>query len=969
MQATPMTEHDEAPSGGSRPRERITKPISRADTSAQAVVSREQIGSAGTPARALPIGTITFLFTDVEGSTRLWERLPDAANRALMRHDALIEACVAQHDGVVVRPRGEGDGRFAVFDQATDAVAGAVAIQRALAAERWPTPSPLRVRMALHTGEADLRAGDYYGSAVNRCARLRSIAHGGQTLLSGTTVDLVRDELPAGLQLRDLGEHRLKDLSRPERVFQLVVPGLPDDFPPLTSLNERRTNLPIQPTLLVGRDYEVKAAAAFLRGETRLLTLTGPGGVGKTRLSLQVGAELLDDFADGVYVVNLSAVSDPALVPTTIAQTLRVVESDAQPPLETLKRWLKDRHILLILDNFEQILTAAPQVAELLTAAPRLKMLITSRAVLHIYGEQEFQVPPLALPDRRKQAPIEALIQNESVALFVARAREVRSSFQLTVENAPAVVKICHRLEGLPLAIELAAARSKLFAPKELLAQLSSSRLKLLSGGAQNLPPRQQALRTAIAWSYNLLDMTERQLFMRLGVFAGGATLEAAEAVASELKIENEELRKGHDADQSSMFNSQFSILDGLASLVDKSLLRQDESTSGESRFVMLETIREFALEQLQASAAAETLRQRHAGYYLLLAEQAEPELIGSLQEVWLDRLESEHDNLRAALQWALNREAVEAAMRIAGAIWRFWYTRGYLSEGRRWLESVLALVDTLPDVDDTSVVRALPFGLALPPASRIEVWAKALTGAGGLAWAQGEYRPAQSYYADALSLYRELKDRPGIAQVLNNQGMVALHQEQYARAEAFYTQSLALFRMLNHTWGTANTLGNLGMVAQLQGDDAQAQRFYTESLAVRRQLRDKRGISLMLNNLGEVTLNQGDTVQSFAFYVECLALCRELHDREGAAYCLEGLAGIAVARRQIERAAQLWGIAEGLREAIGSPLMPADRTRYDRLVAEARAQADPAAWQSAWEAGRQTRLDQAVIFASTRDV
>ncbi|HET9223226.1 MAG TPA: tetratricopeptide repeat protein, partial [Roseiflexaceae bacterium] len=857
MQASPTTEQDEASSGGSRPRERITRPISRADPAAQAAGSREPAGGAGArlAARALPIGTITFLFTDVEGSTRLWERLPDATNRALMRHDALIEACVVQHDGVVVRPRGEGDGRFAVFDQATDAVAGAAAIQRALAAERWPTPTPLRVRMALHTGEADLRAGDYYGSAVNRCARLRSIAHGGQTLLSGTTVDLVRDELPAGLQLRDLGEHRLKDLSRPERVFQLVVPGLLDDFPPLTSLNERRTNLPIQPTSLVGRDYEVKAAAAFLRGETRLLTLTGPGGVGKTRLSLQIGAEMLDDFADGVYVVNLSAVSDPALVPTTIAQALRVVESDAQPPLETLKRWLKDRRLLLILDNFEQILAAAPQIAELLTAAPGLKVLITSRAVLHVYGEQEFQVPPLALPDRRKQAPIEALMQNESVALFVARAREVRPSFQLTGENAQAVVKICHRLEGLPLALELAAARCKLFAPKELFAQLSSSRLKLLSGGAQNLPPRQQALRTAIAWSYNLLDMTERQLFMRLGVFAGGATLEAAEAVASELRIGNEEFRNGLGADQFSALNSDFSILDGLASLVDKSLLRQDEGAGSESRFVMLETIREFALEQLQASGAAETLRQRHAGYFLLLAEQAEPELTGSLQDIWLDRLESEHDNLRAALQWALSREAAEAAMRIAGAIWRFWYTRGYLSEGRRWLESVLALVDTLPDADDASVVPALPFGLALPPASRIEVWAKALTGAGVLAWAQGEYARAHNYYEDALSLFREQGNELGWALTLDKLGTVALHQGDYTRAESLYTQSLALFRRLRHTWGNANALGNLGMVAQLQGDDAQAQRFYMESLALRRKLGDKRGISMMLNNLGEVTL------------------------------------------------------------------------------------------------------------------
>jgi predicted ATPase/class 3 adenylate cyclase len=959
MQTTFSTEQNETPSSDSRSHERITRPFGRVDTKVQGAASREPITvplGDGTGARLgtkdLPTGTITFLFTDVEGSTRLWERVPDAANRALMRHDALIETCVANHAGLLVRPRGEGDSRFAVFAQATDAVVAAAAIQRTLAAERWPTPTPLRVRMALHTGEADLRAGDYYGSAVNRCARLRSIAHGGQTLLSGTTVDLVHEALPPKLQLRDLGEHRLKDLSRPERVYQLIVPGLPDEFPPLTSLNERRTNLPIQPTSLVGRDYEVKAAAAFLHADTRLLTLTGPGGVGKTRLALQIAAELLDDFVDGVYLVTLAAVSDAALVPATIAQTLRVAESDAQPPLENLKRWLKDRKILLVLDNFEQILSAAPQVAELLTAAPRLKVLVTSRAVLHIYGEQEFQVPPLALPDRRRQASIEALAQNESVALFVSRAREVRSGFQLTSENARSVVNICHRLEGLPLALELAAARSKLFAPKELLAQLTNSRLKLLSGGAQNLPPRQRALRNAIAWSYNLLDPAERQLFSRLGVFAGGATLEAAEAVASESSTEHESWSNGNGHDQ-------FFILDGLASLVDKSLLRQEEGVGGETRFVMLETIREFALEQLQAGAEAEALRQRHAGYFLLLAEQAEPELTGPLQAVWFERLESEHDNMRAALQWALGRGAAGIALGLAGALWRFWYTHGHLSDGRRWLESALALVDSTPDDD------ALLPGTARARASRIELWAKALTGAGGLAWAQGEYRRAHRYYADALSLFRERGDQLGGALTVDKMGTVALHQEDYTRAKALYTRSLALFRQLKHTWGIANALGNLGMVAQLQGDDPQAQRFYLESLALRRKLEDKRGIALVLNNLGEVTVNQGNTAQSYAFYTESLALCRELGDKEGATYCLEGLAAVAAARAQLERAAQLWGAAEVLREVIGSPLPPADRARYDRLMVEARKLADPAKWQAAWDAGRQMRLEQAIVFAN----
>jgi predicted ATPase len=708
--------------------------------------------------------------------------------------------------------------------------------------------------------------------------------------------------------------------------------------------------LPIQPTLLVGRDHEVQAGTAFLRAETRLLTLSGPGGVGKTRLALQIGAELLDDFPDGVYIVNLSALSDPALVPATIAQTLRIAESDAQPPLELLKRWLKDRRILLILDNFEQILPAAPHVAELLTAASRLKVLVTSRSVLHIYGEQEFQVPPLALPDRRRHTPLEALARNESVALFVARAREVRPGFQLTSENAQAVVQICHRLEGLPLAIELAAARSKLFSPQDLLARLSS-RLKLLRGGAQNLPARQQTLQNAIAWSYDLLDTSERRLFVQLSAFVGGWTLEAAEAVCG-----------GWGSDD----QSGGDILDGLSSLVDKSLLRQAEGAGGETRFFMLETIREYALEQLQASAEAEALRQRHAGYFLLLAEQAEPELTGPLQTIWLDRLEGEHGNLRAALKWAVNSRAPETALRMAGAIWRFWYTRGYLSEGRRWLEATLALVESIPDSDDISAVRALPFGLALQPTSRIEIWAKALTGAGVLAWAQCEFVQAHHYYEDALSLFREQDNQLGGALTLDKLGTVALHQGDLTRAEALYTESLALFRRLKHPWGLANVLGNLGTVAQLQGDDAQAQQFYMESLALRRKLRDERGISMMLNNLGEVTLNQGDTTQSFTFYTESLALCRELHDKEGAAYCLEGLASIATARGQVERAARLWGIAEMLRQVIGSPLMPADRARYDRLVADARAQADPAAWQVAWDAGRQMRLEQAIVFANS---
>jgi predicted ATPase/class 3 adenylate cyclase/Tfp pilus assembly protein PilF len=914
---------------------------------AQPFEPREQIAAGETGERGLPTGTLTFLFTDIEGSTQLWERHPDAAHAALARHDALIEGCVARHGGMVVRPRGEGDSRFAVFHQAADAVAGAAAIQRALDAEPWTTPAPVRVRMALHTGAADLRAGDYYGSAVNRCARLRAIAHGGQTLLSLVTSALVRESLPAGLELRDLGEHRLKDLSHPEHVFQLVISGLPSDFPPLKSLDQRPNNLPIQSTPLIGREQEVAAVCERIaRADVRLLTLTGPGGVGKTRLSLQAAAELLDTFEDGVYLAALSPISDPALVAATIAQTLRISESGEQSLPERLKAYLRQKQLLLVLDNFEQVLPAALLVAELLAAAPRLKILATSRAVLRVYGEQQFEVPPLALPDRRRRASAEALSQYEAIALFAARARAVKPDFHLTDENAAAVVEICRRLDGLPLAIELAAARCKLFTPQMLLAHLVSP-LGLLTQGALNLPPRQRTLRAAIDWSYNLLKAGEQRLFARLGIFVGGCTLEAAEAVcnaAGDLPID---------------------VLDGLGTLVDESLLRQITAGDGQPRFVMLETLREYARERLIASGEVETLQLRHVDYYLALAETAAPELTGPRQVDWLDRLESEHDNLRTALQWALDHDEAEISTRLGGALWRFWYTHGYLSEGRRWLEAILATVDSARASAESSVDK-LVWSQARHAPSRLAAWAQALAGAGGLAWAQGEYAWARAYYQDGLSLFRELGDRGGIAYTLNSLGMVLLDQGEYARAYRSFTESLALFRELHDKRGIARALNNLGLLARDQGDYGQARRFYEGGLALFRELGDRYAAALALGNLGEVALHQRDDSQAQGFYMESLALRQELGDKEGIAFCLEGLAGAAALQKRLERAARLWGAAEALRKTLGAPMPPADRPAYDRMVAEARAQADARAWAVAWNGGSEMSLEQMLAKAAT---
>jgi predicted ATPase/class 3 adenylate cyclase len=555
-------------------------------------------------ATSTPTGTVTFLLTDIEGSTHLWEQHPEAMAAALARHDALAAALIQTHGGTLVKHRGEGDSLFAVFARVGDAVAAAAELQRALGAEAWPNTIPLRVRIALHTGDALLRDGDYFGPAVNRCARLRAAAHGGQVLLSAATQELVREQLPEGVHLRDLGECRLRDLTRPEQVFQLLAPYLPGDFPSLRTLDARPNNLPLQPTPLLGRERETAAVQGLLRRlDLRLVTLTGPGGTGKTRLGLQVAANLLDDFPDGVFFVDLAPIRDPDLVLSTIAQVLGVQESGGQPLLEALKAYLREKQILLLLDNFEQVIAAAPTVGELLSTCRGLKVLVTSREALRLRGEQEFPVPPLPVPDPKHLPPVEALCDYASVALFVQRAASARPDFGLTPENAAAVAEICQRLDGLPLAIELAAARVKLFGAEALLARLGS-RLKVLTGGARDLPARQQTLRNTITWSYDLLEANEQRLFRRLSVFGGGWTVDAVEAVC------NAEGDLGLD------------VLDGIVSLAERSLLQQlGEDAEGEPRFAMLETLREFGLECLESSGEAQAIRQRHANFFLVTGD------------------------------------------------------------------------------------------------------------------------------------------------------------------------------------------------------------------------------------------------------------------------------------------------------------------------------------------------------------
>ena len=888
----------------------------------------------------LPTGTVTFLFTDIEGSTTRWEHHRAAMQQVLARHDAILRNEIARHDGHVFKT--VGDAFYAVFTSAPDALEAALAAQHALAAEDWGASGAFRVRMALHTGATEQRDGDYFGPPLNRVARLLAAGHGGQVLLSAATQELVRDQLPPSAALRSLGEHRLRDLIRPEHIYQLLAPDLAGDFPPLRTLEHRPNNLPLQPTPFLGRERELAAVGTLLRTPSmRLLTVTGPGGTGKTRLALQAAADALDHFADGVWFVNLAPIGDPALVVSTIAQVLGVQEHGQQPLGDLLTHYLRDKALLLLLDNFEQVTAAAPAVADLLGVAPRLRVLVTSRAPLHLRGEHEYSVPPFAVPDPQHLPALATLTQYDAVRLFVERAQEVRADFAVTNANAPAVAEICVRLDGLPLAIELAAARVRLFPPQALLARLGS-RLKLLTGGARDLPARQQTLRGAIDWSYSLLQPDEQVLFARLAVFVGGRTFEAIEAVCNP--------------------EGMLDVLAGVESLVEKNLLRQEEGPGGEPRFVMLETIHEYARERLELSGEGADLRQRHAEYFCQVAEAAAAEFEGAHQGAALARLATEQDNLRAALMWALERREGETSLRLASALGYFWNASGQLqvSEGRQWLEAALAM--TLP---------AQAAVLAAGPASALR--AKALHRATFAAIVQGDYGAARQRVEEALALSRARADTPAIAQSLNILGMLAGAQGDFATAGERHAEALALARELDDPLGLATLLNDVGWHAYLAGDGVRALALLEESLALLRQIGDTTTwIVYTLESLGMILIDHGDHARARALLTEGLHLAEQRGDKYQVRCALDGLAWLAAPEGMArgapvagaERAARLFGAAEALSEACGEVLSPAERSVQERHVGIAQVHLDQAAWQAAWAEGRAMPLEKAVVYA-----
>jgi predicted ATPase/class 3 adenylate cyclase len=853
--------------------------------------------------RGLPAGTLTFLFTDIEGSTKLQTELGTSRYQDVLETHTRLLRDAFKDGGVEVRI--DGDALFVVFPVAASAVRAAAAAQRALSAAIFPHSVTVRVRMGMHTGEgrpATVEAGaDYVGIDVNRAARVAAAGHGGQVLLTEATATLARSEPGDGVSFRDLGEFRLKDLANPEHLYQLVISGCAADFPPLLTLDRTATFLPAQPSTFIGRAREIAEGQRLLE-KARLVTLTGPGGTGKTRLALRIAEEAAHDFRDGTFWVPLAPITDPELVPSTIAHSLGVQVSGSELPLPRLLDHIKGKRMLLVLDNFEQILPAAPVVGQLLGSSPALKVIASSRAPLRIAGEQEFPVPPLEVPDPEHLPAFEVLAQSDAVRLFVERAGAVRPDFRVTPENASAVAEICSRLDGLPLAIELAAARVKVLTPQAMLPKLREG-LDMLASTARDLPERQRTLRGAIAWSWDLLNPVECKLFSRLAVFVNGGMLAQIEEVCGPGK------ELGGD------------VLDALSSLVEHSLVRQSE-IDGEPRFRMLVTIGEYALERLDESDERDAIRERHARAYLALVERARPYLQGTDQKRWLDSLDPEHDNIRAAFESSIADGRGEDACRLVYAIWRFWQVRGHLAEGARLCERILALPTT-----------------GVPPL----VLMRGLEATAGIAYWRGDFPVASDAYLKAVEIAHVHGDDAAQANAEYNLSFV------YGIPGSDLPRALDLLRSARErwarvadragvaraAWGLATFLqmGQHGTVDSSRLDEAYAAA--QEALAVHRTGSNRFELAWSLHMTGLIDAKRSAFAEAAAAYREAAQIFTEVNDISGLVIIASDCAELAAAEGHLERQATLVGFADALAERAGTGLLRDIQRQDGRATAD----------------------------------
>lgn len=926
----------------------------------------------------LPSGTVTFLFTDIEGSTKLSQEFPDAMSVLLARHNEILSQAIRKHNGFIFQM--VGDSYSVAFHNASDALNAALAAQRLLYSENW-SPAPIKVRMGIHTGAAQFEENSsesrYSGySTIALTQRIMSAGHGGQILLSQTVHDLISDKLPEQAQLVDMGEHSFKGILRAEHLYQLTVPDLPSRFAPLHTTESINHNLPAQLTSFIGRQKEISAVAKLITAN-RIVTLTGSGGAGKTRLSLQVGTQCLRQFPNGVWIAELAPVPDPALIPQTLLGIFNLREDVQRAPLEVLIDYLRNRSLLLILDNCEHLIEACAKISEaLLRACPKLKILASSREALDIAGEVAYRVPSMTAPDLDHLPSLEELLKIESIRLFIERAATARPDFKLTKETASFIAQICSRLDGIPLAIELAAARVKMMSPEQIASRLDD-RFRLLTGGSRTALPRQQTLRALIDWSYSLLSEPEKTLLRRLAVFVGGWTLEAAESVCGEE-------RDGVD------------VLDILTRLVDKSLVLVEEEFIGELRYHRLETIRQYSREKFFDTDEVETVRDRHLEYFVQFAELADENLQGRDQIVWVNRIVAEMDNLRAALEWGLSRKAF-SALRIVGALNILWVSRGYSAEGFRWTQRALEQVEKFPIIEGISMEQQ--------SAAR----AKALRGLAWLYLSLGDNANAMRQAEESIALYRQSLDRRGLSLALLGLAYPLEFQGERERAETLLLESIEIARPERNVYGLSWSLCNLARVTlSLHKDVEQSRRYAEEALRHAEQAGFQYLVALSSEVLGNIALHEndhddarshfkealrgfqevgatfniileksnlahlerqeGNYTRALEYYRETIVGFRDVAQTGAVAHQLECFGFIAIAQDQYEHALQLFAAANALRESGGTPMLPDERAYFDERLKELREKLNSAQFDSIWSRGRSMSMKQAIEFAVTNE-
>lgn len=950
---------------------------------------------------SLPSGTVTFLFTDIEGSTMLSQEFPDALQTLLARHNHIMRQVIEAHNGYAFQV--VGDSFAAAFHTPREAINAAVDAQRSLYREEW-SPAPIKVRMGIHTGMAhlqkDAKENPYSGYATLASAqRIMSAGHGGQILLSNTSHDLVGDALPQNVELSDLGEKRLKDLLRPLRLYQLNLIEHPTEFPPLKTLDFFPNNLPVQLTSFIGRENEIAELKQEIN-QHRLVTLTGTGGTGKTRLSLQVAADLIEEFDQGVWFIELAPLTDPNLIAQTILSSIGIQEHRGRNSIEILKEYLHDKKSLILLDNCEHLIDRCVSLVNtLLNSAPDLEILTTSREALGVPGEQIYPVPSLSLPDLQNLPVIEHLSEYEAVKLFVDRASLVSPNFDINQENAPSITRICSRLDGIPLAIELAAARVRMMSVEQISTRLDD-RFRLLTGGSRTALPRQQTLRALVDWSYDQLSDNERLILRFLSVFAGGWNLEAAEEVCGGDKIEKQD------------------VLDLITQLVNKSLVAVYESSiSGETRYRMLETIRQYTREKLLEKEGSEIIRKRHLAYFVKLTERAEPELYRTNQNTWLNRLDDEFDNLRSALDLALATD-IESGLRIASIPWRFWESRGHLQELEDWLREFLEQYNTVDRLQALAVVvfavllfRQGKFTASIETAKRglemagtlsdkqLEAFSLALLGV--ITQMQGNVAEGVPLLKQALASYRKIGDKIGQANTLE---WLSYDHTDFTRAIAYAEESLSIHRELDNLMGTADVLCTLARLTIWTGDTSSAVPWLEEALSISRQLGSRETEISVITSLGLLAHWQGDFQIAIEHFQEANLLSEKIGDRYanlwinirlahtylqkgeiqqaqalfnlslenkiitdfpiGLVYAIEGVACLSVKLGQIERATCLFAWTDAMREQIGDHRPPVEQASIEHELEVIRSQINDIEFENSRESGKAMDVNQAVALA-----